>query len=86
MLGERLCKRTTALDIRLDVKDEFLHGRVFVAITDDLECLHKRDARREHRGELTTEQRNITGCDLATTGKQALTLLADTSRNHALSP
>ncbi len=52
MLGERLMQRRAALDVGLDVEDQLLHGGLLVAVADDLEGLHQRNARRDHGGEL----------------------------------
>src|SRR6202012_1314539 len=37
----------------------FLHRRLFVAVTDDLECLHHGNARRHHSRELTRKYGNV---------------------------
>ena len=43
----------------LDVEDQLLHRRLFVADADDLERLHQRDAGREHGRELAAEDRDV---------------------------
>ena len=52
-------QRAAALDVRLDVENQLLHRRLFVAVADDLERLHHRDARRHHGRELAAEYRDI---------------------------
>src|SRR2546423_3924956 len=75
MLGQRLMERSAPFDVRLDVEDESLHRGLVIAVADDLERLHQRNARGEHGGELAAEDRNIARIDLAP--RAALTLLAD---------
>src|SRR5438874_2110318 len=75
-------QRGTPLDVGLDVEDEPLHRGLVIAGADDLECLHQRNARGEHGGELAGEDRDIAGVDPA--ARVALTLLADSRRRYAL--
>src|SRR5436853_7662333 len=82
MLAERLMERSTPLDVGLDVEDESLHGGFVIAVADDLEPLHQRNARGEHGGELTGEDRDIARIDPA--ARVALTLLTDARGRHAL--
>src|SRR5207247_11012770 len=82
MLAERLMQRSAPLDVGLDVEDEPLHGRLVIAGADDLEPLHQRNARGEHRGQLAAEDGDIARVDLAACA--ALTLLADSRGRHAL--
>ena len=83
MLGERFVQRRAALDVGLDVENELLHRRLFVAVADDLEGLHQRNAGAEHGGELAAEDRDVAGVDLAA-GLEGLRLLLDARRNDAL--
>src|SRR6267154_2644182 len=71
MLGERLMERSAPLDVGL-----------VIAVADDLERLHQRNARSEHGGELAGEDRDIARIDLA--ARPALTLLADARRRDTL--
>jgi hypothetical protein len=64
LLGERFRQRATALDVGLDAQYQLLHGGVFVAGADDLECLYERDTGCQHRGELAAENGDIAGRDL----------------------
>src|SRR5256885_14402577 len=82
MLAERLMERGAPLDVGLDVEDEPLHGGLVIAGADDLEPLHQRNARGEHRGQLAAEDRDIARIDPA--ARAALTLLADARGRHAL--
>src|SRR5437016_1791804 len=75
-------ERSAPFDVGLDVEDEFLHGGLVIAVADDLERLHQRNARGEHGGELAGEDRDVAGIDLA--ARPALTLLADARGRHAL--
>ncbi len=65
VLGEGLVQRTAALDVQLDVEDQLLHRRLFMADADDLEGLHQRDARRQHGRELAAEHRDVHRADPA---------------------
>ena len=76
MLGERFVQRGAAFDVRLDVENELLHRRLVVAVADDLERLHQRNARGQHGGELAAEHRDVFGVDLAA-GLERLRLLLD---------
>src|SRR5712671_858947 len=82
MLGERLMERSASFDVGLDLEDQPLHGGLVIAVADDLEGLHQRNARGEHGGELTGEDRDIARIDPA--ARVALTLLADARGRHAL--
>src|SRR2546421_2742200 len=82
MLAKRLMERSTPLDVGLDVEDEPLHRGLVIAVADDLERLHQRNARGEHGGELAGEDRDIARVDPA--ARVALTLLADARGRHAL--
>src|SRR5438046_5306527 len=75
-------ERSAPLDVGLDVEDEPLHRGLVIAVADDLERLHKRNARGEHGGELAGEDRDIARIDPA--ARLALTLLADARRRHTL--
>src|SRR5256886_17344059 len=75
-------QRSTPLDVGLDVEDEPLHRGLVIAVADDLERLHQRNARGEHGGELAGEDRDIAGIDPA--ARVALTLLADARGRYAL--
>ena len=44
VLAERLVQRGAAFDVGLDVEDQLLHRRLVVAVADDLERLHQRNA------------------------------------------
>ena len=61
VLAERLVQRGAAFDVGLDVEDQLLHRRLVVAVADDLERLHQRNAGRQHRGELAAEYRDVLG-------------------------
>ena len=74
-----------ALDVRLDVEDQFLHRRVIVAVADDAEGLHQRDARGHHRGQLATEQRDVLGLDLAAAAEE-LEFARDLAGEDAAAP
>src|SRR5712671_2775587 len=82
MLGEGLMERGASFDVGLDFEDQPLHCGLFMAIADDLERLHERNARGEHGGELAGEDRDIACIDPA--ARAALTLLADARGRHAL--
>src|SRR2546421_8110753 len=82
MLAKRLMERSTPLDVGLDVEDEPLHRGLVIAVADDLERLHQRNARGEHGGELAGEDRDIAGIEPA--APVALTPLADSRRGYAL--
>src|ERR1700738_2349175 len=82
MLAERLMERRAAFDVGLDLQDQPLHCGLFIAVGDDLESLHQRNARGQHGGELAAEERDIARMDLA--ARAALALLADARRRHAL--
>ncbi len=82
VLGKGLMQRRAALDIGLDVQDQLLHCRLVVAVGDDLERLHQRNARRQHGGELPAEDCDIAGVGLAALA--ALALFANSRRRHAL--
>src|SRR2546421_12686477 len=82
MLAKRLMERGAPLDVGLDVEDEPLHGGLVIAVADDLERLHKRNARGEHGGELASEDRDIACIDPA--ARLGLTLLADARGRYAL--
>src|SRR2546429_8801066 len=75
-------ERSAPFDVGLDVEDESLHRGLVIAVADDLERLHQRDARGEHGGELAGEDRDIARIDPA--ARLALTLLADARRRHTL--
>src|SRR5213082_548992 len=75
-------ERSAPCDVGLDVEDQSLHGGLVIAVADDLERLHQRNARGEHGGELAAENRDIAGIDLAAC--PPLTLLADARGRHAL--
>src|SRR2546430_713926 len=75
-------QRGAPFDVRLDVEDESLHRGLVIAVTDDLERLHQRNARGEHGGELAGEDRDIARIDPA--ARLALTLLTDARGRHAL--
>ena|SRR5438477_4914768 len=75
-------QRGAPLDVGLDVEDEPLHGGLVIAVADDLERLHKRNARGEHGGELASEDRDIACIDPA--ARLGLTLLADARGRYAL--
>ena len=83
MLGQRLVQRVAGLDVALDRQHELLHRRLVVADAYDLERLHHRDARVEHRRELAGEQGDVLGSDLAFALEQ-LGFLADLGRGDAL--
>ena len=78
VLAERLVQRGAAFDVRLDVENQLLHRRLVVAVADDLEGLHQRNARGQHGGELTAEDRDVAGVDLA--APAALTLACGCAR------
>ena len=59
VFGKRFGQRATAFDIGLDRQNQFLHRRIFMAVADDLECLHQRDTSRQHGRKLATENRDI---------------------------
>src|SRR6266436_7817809 len=82
MLGERLMQRGTAFDVGLDVENELLHGGLFMAVADNFERLHQRNARGQHGGQLAAEDRDIARIDPA--ARAALTLLADARGRDAL--
>src|SRR5262249_31182166 len=82
VLAKSLVQGSTALDIRLDVEDELLHGGLFVARADDLECLHQRNASGEHGRKLAAEDGDVAGVDPATLA--ALALLPDFRGRAAL--
>src|SRR5882762_4226691 len=82
MLPERLMERSASFDVGLDLEDQSLHCGLVIAVADDLECLHQRNARGEHSGELAGEDRDIARIDPA--ARVALTLLADARGRHAL--
>ena len=65
MFAERFVQRGAAFDVRLDVEDELLHGRLVVAVADDFERLHQRNTGGQHGGELAAEHRDVFGLDLA---------------------
>ena len=73
MLGQRLVQRGAAFDVRLDVEDQLLHRRLVVAVADDLEGLHQRNAGGQHGGELAAEHRDVVGLDLAAGLERAAT-------------
>src|SRR2546430_5665757 len=73
-------ERSAPFDVGLDVEDQSLHGGLVIAVADDLERLHQRNARGEHGGELAAENRDIAGIDLAAC--PPLTLLADAGRRQ----
>ena len=74
MLGQCLVQRNAAFDVGLDVEDQLLHGRLFVAGADDVEGLHQRDARGQHGGQLAAENRDVAGIDLAAANARGLLL------------
>src|SRR2546430_17408486 len=74
-------QRGAPFDVRLDVEDESLHRGLVIAVADDLERLHQRNARGEHGGELAGEERDIAGIDPA--ARVALTLLPDARGRYA---
>ena len=76
-------QRRAAFDVGLDVEDQLLHRRLVVAVADDLERLHQRDAGRQHRGQLAAEDRDVLRRDLAA-GLEQGALLADLDGHHAL--
>src|SRR6202030_3814020 len=78
----RLMERRAAFDVGLDLQDQPLHCGLFIAVGDDLESMHQRNARGQHGGELAAEDRDIARIDLA--ARAALTLLADARGRHAL--
>src|SRR4029077_12389481 len=82
MLAEGLMERSASLDVGLDLEDQPLHRGLFMAVADDLEGLHQRNARGEHGGALAAEDRASARGDSA--DGAALTLLADARRRHAL--
>src|SRR5690242_20920091 len=84
MLAERFVQRGAALDILLDVENQFLHRGLFVAVAHDLKSLDKRYAGREHCRELPAENRDVPRIDLAALA--ALALLADSRCCDALAP
>ena len=59
MLGQRLVQRAAAFDVGLDVQHQLLHGWLFVAVADDLEGLHHRNAGGHHGGELAAEDCDV---------------------------
>ena len=59
MLGQRLVQRGAGLDVGLDGEHQLLHRRLVVAVADDVEALHHRDAGLQHRRELAREQRDV---------------------------
>ena len=69
-------QRGAAFDVGLDVEDQLLHRRLVVAVADDLERLHQRNARGQHGRELAAEHRDVFGLDLAA-GLERLRLLLD---------
>src|SRR5205085_7336257 len=75
-------QRGAPLGVGLDGEDEPLHGGLVIAVADDLERLHQRNARGEHGGELAGEDRDIAGIDPA--ARLGLTLLADARGRHTL--
>jgi hypothetical protein len=83
MFAQRLVQRGAAFDVSLDVEHQLLHRRLVMARADDLEGLHQGNAGAQHGGELTTENRNVLGPDLAP-GLEGLGLLADARSDHAL--
>ena len=82
MLAEGLVQRGAALDVGLDVENQLLHRRLVVAVADDLERLHQRNAGGQHGGELAAEHRDVSGLTLPPL--RALALLADSRRRDAL--
>ena len=83
MLGQRLVQRVARLDVGLDRQHELLHRGLVVSDADDLERLHHRDARREHRGQLAGEDRDVFRSDLAVALEQ-LAFLAHPRRGNPL--
>ena len=83
MLGQRLVQRVAGLDVGLDRQHQLLHRGLVVADTDDLERLHHRDARSEHRGQLAGEDRDVFRGDLAF-ALEELAFLLDLGRGNAL--
>jgi len=84
MFRERFRERATAFDVCFDGHDQFLHGSVLVAIANDFKRLYQRNTSRQHRGELATENSDVTRGDRAATGKQTLALFLDAAGHNAL--
>src|SRR5688572_9769184 len=76
---------TAADDVVLDLADQLLHRLLLVADADDLEGLDQRNARGEHGRELTAEERDVPGRDLAAAAEHR-TLLAELGRDDVLPP
>jgi hypothetical protein len=83
VLAQRLMQRRAAFDVGLDVEDQLLHRRLFVAVADDLERLDERDTRGEHRRELAAEHRDVFRLDLAA-ALESLRLFLDPVDRDAL--
>ncbi len=85
MLGQRFGKAGAAFDVGLDVHDQRLHVRIFMAFADDVERLHQRHAGSHHRCHLATENGYVTRGDfLALGGRADRALLANLDRVDAL--
>ena len=69
---QRFMQRAAALDVGLDVEHQLLHGRLFMPVADDLECLNHGDAGRHHGRELAAEYRDILHRDFAAASGIAL--------------
>src|SRR5579859_738663 len=84
MPSERFVQCAAALDVRLDVEHQLLHGGLFVTVADDLEGLNHGDAGGHHGGELPTEHRDISGRYLPAAAEQLFALSLHAGGGHAL--
>jgi hypothetical protein len=86
MLGQSLCQRAAAFNVGLDRKNQFLHGRIFMTIADDLECLDQRYACGKHGRELPAENSDVPRRYLRRGAEEPLALLFDPAGNDTLTP
>ena len=77
VFAERLVEAGTGLHVHPDVVHQARHRRISMAPADDVERLHQRHTRLQHRGQLPGEKRQVLVRDLASARERLLLDLAD---------
>ncbi len=85
MLAHGVGQRVPRLHVVQRVLDRLLENRVLGLLREDVEGLHQRETRVDHRRELTREDHDVAGLDLLPLRERdVLRLLADRDGNQLL--